>query len=78
MDSLDLVPFMHELQELLKHREARASLASEVDLQLVQQTTVAEVFRLAAFRAGARRRDALPARVASTCARTLSLALNGR
>ena len=48
MDSLDLVLFMHELQELLKDNGA-SLLASEVDLQLVQQTTVAEVFRLAAL-----------------------------
>jgi thioester reductase-like protein len=46
MDSLDLVLFMHEIQELLKDNGADL-LASQIDLQLVQQTTVAEVFRLA-------------------------------
>jgi thioester reductase-like protein len=48
MDSLDLVLFMHELRELLKDNGA-SLLASEIDLQLVQHTTVAEVFRLAAL-----------------------------
>ena len=48
MDSLDLVLFMHELQELLKDNGA-GQLAAEINLQLVQHATVAEVFRLAAL-----------------------------
>ena len=46
LDSLDLVLFMHELSELLADKGAR-ELADQVDVRLVQQMTIAELFRLA-------------------------------
>jgi thioester reductase-like protein len=46
VDSLDLVIFMHEIQELLKERGADI-LAGQVDIGLIQQITVAELCRLA-------------------------------
>jgi thioester reductase-like protein len=47
LDSLDLVLLMHEFSELLAKRGAR-ELADEVDIRLVQQMSIAELFRLAA------------------------------
>jgi len=46
LDSLDLVGFMHELQELLKDKGAEL-LARQVDIALVQRVSVAELFGLA-------------------------------
>ena len=46
LDSLDLVGFMHELQELLKDKGAEL-LARQVDIGLVQRVSVAELFSLA-------------------------------
>jgi thioester reductase-like protein len=46
VDSLDLVLFMHELQELLK-QYGSGVFASEIDLWMVQQITVADLFLLA-------------------------------
>ena len=46
LDSLDLVGFMHELQELLKDKGAEL-LARQVDIGLVQRVSVAELFGLA-------------------------------
>src|SRR6516164_10062222 len=46
LDSLDLVVFMHEIQELLKDRGADI-VARQVDIGLVQRVSVAELFRLA-------------------------------
>ena len=46
MDSLDLVRFMHELQELL-NRKGENLLARALDTQLLQHITVADVFRVA-------------------------------
>ena len=46
MDSLDLVLLMHEFSELLEKRGAR-ELAEQVDIRLVQQMSIAELFRLA-------------------------------
>jgi len=46
LDSLDLVGFMHELQELLKDKGADL-LARQVDISLVQRVSVAELFGLA-------------------------------
>ena len=47
LDSLDLVLLMHEFSELLAKRGAR-ELADEVDIRVVQQMSIAELFRLAA------------------------------
>jgi thioester reductase-like protein len=46
VDSVDLVGFMHGIKELLKEKGA-GMLASQVDIALIQQITVAELFRLA-------------------------------
>ena len=46
LDSLDLVLLMHEFSELLAKRGAR-DLAEKVDIRLVQQMSIAELFRLA-------------------------------
>ena len=46
LDSLDLVLLMHEFSELLTRRGAR-ELADQVDIRLVQQMSIAELFRLA-------------------------------
>src|SRR5271169_5308506 len=46
LDSLDLVAFMHEIKELLKHKDADM-LARQVDVGLVQRVSVADLFRLA-------------------------------
>jgi thioester reductase-like protein len=48
VDSLDLVQFLHELQELLAEHSA-AALGDEVDTHLVQQTTIAELVELASL-----------------------------
>ncbi len=48
VDSLDLVYFMHQVKELLKEKGAEA-LAGEVDIRLIQQISVADLFRLADF-----------------------------
>ncbi len=47
LDSLDLVLLMHEFSELLAKRGAR-ELAEQVDIRLIQQMSIAELFRLAA------------------------------
>jgi thioester reductase-like protein len=46
VDSLDLVVFMHEIKEMLKEKGAEL-LASQVDIRMIQQITVADLFRLA-------------------------------
>src|SRR6202453_3247978 len=46
LDSLDLVVFMHELKELLKDKGA-GMLARQVDIGVIQQVSVADLFRLA-------------------------------
>jgi thioester reductase-like protein len=46
LDSLDLVVFMHEIKELLKHKDADM-LARQVDIGLIQRVSIAELFRLA-------------------------------
>ncbi len=46
VDSLDLVLFMHELQELLAEHGARL-LADQVDIRLIQHIRIADLFRLA-------------------------------
>jgi thioester reductase-like protein len=46
LDSLDLVVFMHELKELLKHKGAEM-LARQVDIGVIQRVSVADLFRLA-------------------------------
>jgi thioester reductase-like protein len=46
LDSLDLVVFMHELQELLKDKGAEM-LARQVDIGVIQRVSVAELFGLA-------------------------------
>ncbi len=46
LDSLDLVLLMHEFSELLEKRGAK-ELAEQVDIRLVQQMSIAELFRLA-------------------------------
>jgi thioester reductase-like protein len=46
LDSLDLVVFMHELKELLKDKGADM-LARQVDISVIQQVSVADLFRLA-------------------------------
>jgi len=46
VDSLDLVCFMHEVKELLKQKGTQM-LAREVDIWLIQQMSVADLFRLA-------------------------------
>jgi thioester reductase-like protein len=46
LDSLDLVVFMHELKELLKEKGADM-LARQVDIGVIQQVSVADLFRLA-------------------------------
>ena len=46
LDSMDLVVFMHEIKELLKHKNADL-LARQVDIGLIQRVSVAELFRLA-------------------------------
>jgi len=46
VDSIDLVVFMHEIKELLKEKGA-AQLASQVDIRLIQQITIAQLFGLA-------------------------------
>jgi thioester reductase-like protein len=46
LDSLDLVVFMHELKELLKHKGAEM-LARQVDIGVIQRVSVAELFGLA-------------------------------
>lgn len=46
LDSLDLVVFMHELKELLKDKGAEM-LARQVDINVVQRVSVAELFSLA-------------------------------
>ncbi|MGA2426991.1 MAG: fatty acyl-AMP ligase [Candidatus Acidiferrum sp.] len=46
LDSLDLVVFIHEIKELLKDKGAEM-LARQVDISLLQQVSVAELFRLA-------------------------------
>ena len=48
VDSLDLVYFMHQVKELLKEKGAEM-LASEVDIRLIQQISVADLFRLADY-----------------------------
>jgi len=48
VDSLDLVIFMHEIKELLKERGAEA-LASGIDVRLIQQISVADLFHLVAL-----------------------------
>jgi len=47
LDSMDLVLFLHELSELLADKGAR-ELADQVDTRLVQQMTIAELFRMVA------------------------------
>ncbi len=47
VDSLDLVLFLHELSELLTSKGA-AELADQIDVRLVQQMSIAELFRLVA------------------------------
>ena len=47
LDSLDLVLLMHEFSELLAAKGAR-ELADRIDVRVVQQMSVAELFRLAA------------------------------
>lgn len=47
LDSLDLVLFVHELEELLQAR-GLSDLAVEMDFKLVQHLSVAEIFRLVA------------------------------
>jgi hypothetical protein len=46
LDSLDLVVFMHELKELLKDKGAEM-LARQVDINVIQRVSVAELFTLA-------------------------------
>ncbi|MEO6456239.1 MAG: fatty acyl-AMP ligase [Ginsengibacter sp.] len=46
LDSLDLVVLMHDLKELLKEKGANI-LAKEIDIRLIQQITVSELFELA-------------------------------
>jgi thioester reductase-like protein len=46
VDSLDLVYLMHHIQESLKQRGA-AGLAAEVDVRIIQQISVADLFRMA-------------------------------
>ena len=46
LDSLDLVVFMHELKELLKDKGAD-TLARQVDIDVIQRVSVAELFQLA-------------------------------
>jgi thioester reductase-like protein len=46
LDSLDLVVFMHELKEMLKDKGADM-LARQVDISVIQQVSVADLFRLA-------------------------------
>src|SRR5215471_981326 len=46
LDSLDLVVFMHEIQELLKDKGADI-VARQVDIGLIQRVSVAELFRVA-------------------------------
>ena len=46
VDSLDLVVFMHEIKELLKERGA-GLLAGQLDVGIIQQLSVAELFCLA-------------------------------
>lgn len=46
VDSLDLVLFMHEIQELLKQQGSDV-LAGKIDLRLIQRITVADLFLLA-------------------------------
>jgi thioester reductase-like protein len=46
LDSLDLVVFMHEIKELLKHKDADM-LARQVDVGLIQRVSIAELFQLA-------------------------------
>jgi thioester reductase-like protein len=46
LDSLDLVVFVHELQELLKDKGAEM-LARQVDIGVIQRVAVAELFGLA-------------------------------
>ncbi len=46
VDSLDLVLFLHEVTELLKEHGA-ATLAGRIDIALIQQISVADLFRLA-------------------------------
>lgn len=45
VDSIDLVGFMHGIKELLKEKGAEV-LAGQVDIGLIQQITVAELFSL--------------------------------
>ena len=45
VDSIDLVGFMHGIKELLKDKGAEI-LAGQVDIRLIQQITVAELFTL--------------------------------
>ena len=47
LDSMDLVLLLHEFSELLAKKGAR-DLADKVDIRLVQQLSIAELFRLAA------------------------------
>ena len=47
LDSMDLVLFLHEVSELLAEKGAR-DLADQVDIRLIQQMSVRELFRLAA------------------------------
>jgi len=46
LDSLDLVVFIHEIKELLKDKGAEI-LARQVDINLIQMVSVAELFRVA-------------------------------
>ena len=46
LDSLDLVIVMHEIKQFLEEREANV-LAKQVDVRLIQQISIAELFRLA-------------------------------
>jgi thioester reductase-like protein len=45
LDSLDLVVLLHDIKELLKDKGA-ASLANEIDIRLVQEISISELFEL--------------------------------
>jgi len=46
LDSIDLISVMHEVMQFLENRDAHA-LAKQVDVRLIQQISIAELFRLA-------------------------------
>jgi thioester reductase-like protein len=48
LDSIDLVSVMHEIMQFLEDRDAHA-LAKQVDTRLIQQISIADLFRLAAY-----------------------------